>query len=139
MSFVLDNSVALAWCFEDEQTPSVMALLDRVTETGAIAPLLWPLEALNGLMVAERRRRLNAATRAALTAFLRDLPIMLDLDTAERAWREAAQLAERFGLSVYDATYLELALRRRLPLASLDQGLREAAGAMGIDVLGMAG
>jgi hypothetical protein len=53
MSFVLDNSVALAWCFEDEQTPAVMALLDRVTETGAIAPLLWPLEALNGLLVAE--------------------------------------------------------------------------------------
>jgi predicted nucleic acid-binding protein len=138
MSFVLDNSVALAWCFEDEQTPAVMALLDRVTETGAIAPLLWPLEALNGLLVAERRRRLNAATRAALTAFLRELPIMLDLDTAERAWGEAAQLAERFRLSVYDATYLELALRRRLPLASLDQGLREAAGAMGVDVLGVA-
>jgi predicted nucleic acid-binding protein len=136
VSFVLDNSVALAWCFEDEQTPAVMALLDRVTETGATAPLLWPLEALNGLLVAERRRRLNAATRAALTAFLRELPIMLDLDTAERAWGAAAQLAERFRLSVYDATYLELALRRRLPLASLDQGLREAAGAMGVDVLG---
>ncbi len=138
MSFVLDNSVALAWCFEDEQTPAVMALLDRVTETGAIAPLLWPLEALNGLLVAERRRRLNAATRAALTAFLRELPIMLDLDTVERAWGEAAQLAERFRLSVYDATYLELALRRRLPLASLDQGLREAATAVGVDVLRVA-
>jgi predicted nucleic acid-binding protein len=137
MSFVLDNSVALAWCFEDEQSPAVMALLDRVTETGAVAPLLWPLEALNGLLVAERRRRLNAATRAALTAFLRELPIMLDLDTAERAWGEAAQLAERFRLSVYDATYLELALRRRLPLASLDQGLREAATAVGVDVLGV--
>jgi predicted nucleic acid-binding protein len=138
VSFVQDNSVALAWCFEDEQTPAVMALLDRVTETGATAPLLWPLEALNGLLVAERRRRLNAATRAVLTAFLRELPIMLDLDTAERAWGEAAQLAERFRLSVYDATYLELALRRRLPLASLDQGLREAATAVGVDVLGVA-
>ena len=63
MSFVLDNSVALAWCFEDEQTPPIMALLDRVVATGAMAPLLWPLEALNGLLVAERRRRLNAADR----------------------------------------------------------------------------
>ena len=53
MSFVLDNSVALAWCFEDEQTPAVMALLDRVAETGAMAPLLWPLEAINGLLAAE--------------------------------------------------------------------------------------
>jgi hypothetical protein len=57
VSFVLDNSVALAWCFADEQTPAVMDLLDRVAETGAVAPLLWPLEALNGLIVAERRRR----------------------------------------------------------------------------------
>jgi len=138
VSFVLDNSVALAWCFEDEQTPAVMDLLDRVTETGASAPLLWPLEALNGLLVAERRRRLDTAKRAQLIAFLRELPIMLDLDTAERAWGQTAQLAERFRLSVYDATYLELALRRRLPLASLDQGLREAAGAIGVEVLGVA-
>jgi hypothetical protein len=56
VSFVLDSSVALAWCFEDEQTPAVMDLLDRVVETGATAPLLWPLEALNGLLAAERRQ-----------------------------------------------------------------------------------
>lgn len=139
MSFVLDNSVALAWCFEDEQTPSVMDLLDRVAETGASAPLLWPLEALNGLLMAERRRRLDAAKRAQLAAFLRDLPIVLDPDTADRAWDATARLAERFKLSAYDAAYLELAQRRRLPLASLDQALRDAAGAVGVEVLGVAG
>lgn len=138
MSFVLDNSVALAWCFEDEQTPAVMDLLDRVTETGASAPLLWPMEALNGLLVAERRRRVDAATRTQLATFLRELPIALDPDTADRAWEATAQLAERFRLSVYDAAYLELAQRRRLPLASLDRDLRDAAAATGVDLLGVA-
>ena len=135
MSFVLDNSVALSWCFEDEQTPSVMALLDRVVETGAMAPLLWPLEALNGLLVAERRRRLDAAKRAELAGLLRALPITLDDDTAEKSWEDTARLAERFTLSVYDATYLELAQRRRLPLASKDRALRSAAAALGVVVL----
>jgi predicted nucleic acid-binding protein len=135
MSFVLDNSVALSWCFEDEQTPSVMALLDRVVETGAMAPLLWPLEALNGLLVAERRRRLDAAKRAELAGLLRALPITLDDDTAEKSWEDTLRLAERFTLSVYDATYLELAQRRRLPLASKDRALRSAAAALGVVVL----
>ena len=135
MSFVLDNSVALSWCFEDEQTPSVMALLDRVVETGAMAPLLWPLEALNGLLVAERRRRLDTAKRAELAGLLRALPITLDDDTAEKSREDTARLAERFTLSVYDATYLELAQRRRLPLASKDRALRSAAAALGVVVL----
>ena len=138
MSFVLDNSVALAWCFEDEQTPAVMELLDRVAETGASAPLLWPLEALNGLLSAERRRRVSPAQRATLAAFLRELPIMLDGRTAEQVWEQTMQLALRHKLTVYDATYLELAQRRRLPLASLDQDLRAAATAVGVEVLGVA-
>ena len=135
MSFVLDNSVALAWCFEDEQTPPIMALLDRVVATGAMAPLLWPLEALNGLLVAERRRRLDAAKRAELACLLRALPITLDDETAEKSWEDTLRLAEAFRLSVYDATYLELAQRRRLPLASMDRALRTAATALGVEVL----
>jgi predicted nucleic acid-binding protein len=136
MSLVLDNSVALAWCFEDEQTPSVMALLDRVVEAGAMAPLLWPLEALNGLLVAERRRRLDTQKRIELAALLRALPITLDDNTAEKSWEDTLRIAEAFRLSVYDATYLELAQRRRLPLASMDRALRSAAGAIGVEVLG---
>lgn len=136
MSFVLDNSVALAWCFADEQTPALMDLLDRVVETGAVAPLLWPLEALNGLLVAERRNRLGPDKRARLIAFLRDLPIMLDAHTADQAWETTRSLAEQHRLTVYDAAYLEVAQRRRLPLASLDQDLRHAAIAVGVEVLG---
>jgi predicted nucleic acid-binding protein len=135
VSFVLDNSVALAWCFEDEQSPPIMALLDRVVATGAMAPLLWPLEALNGLLVAERRRRLDATKRAKLTGLLRALPITLDEETAEKSWEDTLRLAERFTLSVYDATYLELAQRRCLPLASMDRALRNAAAALGVEVL----
>jgi predicted nucleic acid-binding protein len=136
VSFVLDNSIALAWCFEDEQTPLVMELLDRLTQTGANAPVLWPLEALNGLLMAERRKRIDATRRLRLMTFLRDLPIVLDLDTADRAWEATIRLAEQFKLTVYDAAYLEVAQRRRLPLASLDQDLRAAAKAAGIETLG---
>lgn len=136
MTFVLDNSVALAWCFEDEQTPAVMALLDRVAATGAIAPQLWPLEALNGLLMAERRRRIGPEKRLELAGLLQSLPITLDEETATRAWEDAARLAERFRLSVYDATYLELAQRKRLPIATLDRDLKSAAAAVGVEGLG---
>lgn len=136
MSFVLDNSVALTWCFEDERTAITTALLEQVAETGAWAPMIWPLEALNGLLVAERRGRLDAPRRRRLAGFLHALPIKLDNETAARAWTEAVHLAERFALSSYDAAYLELARRHRLPLASLDEDLRNAAVALGIAVLG---
>jgi len=136
LSFVIDASLALAWCFEDERTAPVMALLVRLTETGATAPMLWPLETLNGLFMAERRRRLDAGKRAELASFLRDLPIRLDMEAAGQAWEETARLAEQFRLTAYDAAYLEVALRRRLPLASLDNALRNAAVEAGVEVLG---
>ena len=135
MTFVLHNSIALAWCFQDEQTPEILALLDRVAESGAIAPLLWPLEALNGLLMAERRRRLTAEQRTTLASLLQDLPITLDDETATRAWAQTGALAERFALSVYDAAYLELAHRRCLPLATLDRPLRTAAATLGLPLL----
>ncbi len=136
MSFVLDNSVALAWCFHDEQTPPIMDLLDRITETGATAPTLWPLEALNGLYVAERRRRITHAQRTQMAGFLRDLPVRLDGEAADRAWTALAALAERFRLSLYDAAYLELAQRRNLPLATRDAALGRAAHAVSVEILG---
>ena len=86
MSFVIDNSVALAWCFEDEHTGPIMDLLDRAAETGAFAPSLWPLEALNGLLTAERRKRIDTRQRHRLTSMLRALPITLDSETADQAW-----------------------------------------------------
>jgi predicted nucleic acid-binding protein len=135
VSFVVDNSVALAWCFEDEQSPPVMALLDRVAASGAVAPQLWPIEALNGLLTAERRGRIDAARRHRLAGFLSDLPIVIDDETASRIWRTTAQLAERHRLTAYDATYLELAMRLGLSLATRDTDLAAAAQSMGIHLL----
>lgn len=136
MSFVLDNSVALTWCFEDERTSATADLLERIGETGATAPLIWPLEALNVLLVAERRGRVDKDRRQSLADFLSALPVKLDEETAGQAWTEISQLAERFRLSSYDAAYLELAWRRQLPLATLDQDLQDAATALGLTVLG---
>jgi predicted nucleic acid-binding protein len=137
VSFVVDNSVALTWCFEDERTPATAALLGQVGKLGALAPMLWPLEALNGLLVAERRGRLGGAPqRRRLMGFLRALPIMLDAETAPQTWTATARLAERFGLPAYDAADLEFAQRHQLPLASLDRDLRSAAAAIGVAVLG---
>ena len=135
MSFVLDNSVALAWCFEDEQTPAVMSLLDRLTESGAMAPQLWTLEALNGLLTAERRGRIDAALRQLLSGFLHELPVVIDDETATRSWTATAQLAGEHRLTAYDAAYLELAMRLRLPLATRDRSLMQAAQQAGVALL----
>lgn len=138
MSFVVDNSVALAWCFEDEQTAAILALLDRVAEAGAIAPQLWPIEALNGLLTAERRGRIDGETRRRLAGLLQELPIEIDDETASRSWTTTARLAEQHGLTAYDAAYLELAVRRGAPLATSDTALIAAAKAAGVPLLATA-
>ena len=136
MSFVLDSSVTLAWCFDDERTDATDALLEQVVESGAEAPSLWPLEILNALSMAERRRRIDSDRRQRLGGFLHDLPVNIDAETAARAWAATSQLAVRFKLTIYDVAYLELAQRLRLPLATLDKELRTAGRALGIALLG---
>jgi len=137
MSFVVDSSVALTWCFAEERTPATAALLDQVTGFGAIAPTLWPLEVLNALLVAEKRKRVDFARRHELIDALQSLPISLDTETATQAWMTTNRLAERYRLTLYNATYLELAQRLHLPLATLDTDLREAARVSGVPLLGM--
>ena len=132
MSFVLDRSVTLSWCFEDERLEATDALLKQVVESGAEAPSLWPLEILNALSMAERRRRINADRRQRLCGFLHDLPVNIDVETASRAWAATSLLAARFKLTLYDAAYLELAQRLNLPLATLDKELRVAGRTLGI-------
>ncbi|MDN5835776.1 MAG: type II toxin-antitoxin system VapC family toxin [Nitrosospira sp.] len=133
---VLDSSVALAWCFEDEHTRATLSLLDQISETGATAPALWSLEVLNGLAMAERRGRLDATQRHQFAGFLRDLPVSVDSETASQAWTATARLAEHYRLTLYDAAYLELAQRLDLPLATLDQELRAAGSNLGVTLLG---
>ncbi len=124
--------MALAWCFESEQTPAVMAVLDRVSEHGAHAPALWPMEMANGLATAQRRKRLTATQRARLAGLVQALPVRVDPGSAMLTWGAIAVLAERYELSVYDAAYPELAIRLALPLASLDKPLRAAAVSAGV-------
>lgn len=138
MTLVLDGSVTLAWFFEDERTPALDALLDRVAETGATVPSLWRLEVANGLLTALRRKRIDAAYRDTALERLGRMAIVIDADTAIHAWKDTLRLADEFGLSLYDATYLELAKRLSLPLASLDARLSEAASRLGVALLGKA-
>lgn len=134
---MIDSSVALTWCFEDEASPAADRLLAQLTDTGAVAPSLWPLEVLNGLAMAERRGRLTTLARHEKISFLQALPISLDHETAAQAWTTTSRLAERYRLTLYDAAYLELAQRLNLPLATLDKELREAARALGLPLLGL--
>ena len=138
MSFVVDSSVALTWCFADEQTPATVSLLDRVADSGAFAPALWPLEVLNALLVAERRKRIGTVKRHELIGVLQSLPITIDTETATQTWKVTNRLAAQYGLTIYDATYLELAQRLELPLATLDTQLREAAATLGVQLIGTA-
>jgi predicted nucleic acid-binding protein len=132
---VVDSSVALSWCFDDEASTGTEAVLDLVSRAGAIVPNLWHLELANVLLRAERRGRNIPEGITARLEYLRRLPIMTDAETAGRAWREVLALARVEGLTTYDAAYLELAVRHGLPLATKDAALAAAAKRTGVSVL----
>lgn len=132
MSFVLDASVTLAWAFEDEGGEYARDVLATLKTEEAWTTSLWPLEVSNGLMAAERRGRIEPEESARFTRLLLALPIVVEPTDRRRVLEQTRVLAGRWNLSVYDAHYLELALRYRIPLATLDQGLRQAAGHEGI-------
>jgi len=133
-ALVIDSSVALAWCFEDEASPTSDALLEQVRDEGAVVPGLWHLEVANVLLQAEKRGRITAADIAMRLELIAELPIDTDNETAARAWREILALARAEGLTTYDAAYLELAIRRGLPLLTKDQALIAAAQRTGVAV-----
>jgi predicted nucleic acid-binding protein len=130
--FVLDNSNTTVWGFADEAAPYATALLDLMPTLRAHVPALWPLEVANVLLVGERRKWITRADASQFLAVLGAFPITVDEETTGRAWGDTLDVARSQGLSVYDAAYLELAMRRGLPLATLDAALRAAAEAFGI-------
>ena len=136
MSLVLDSSVALAWVYMEGRSQAIANVLDQVSSAGAWVPSLWRLEIANVLEMGVRRGRVDVGFRDATLADLELLPIQTVPDTEKHAWRSTLRLAERHRLTVYDATYLELALRRGLPLASLDRELRAAAEAENVALMG---
>lgn len=135
MSFVLDCSVAMAWCFEDERTKATQALLDRVVAEGAFAPAIWPLEVTNVLLSAVKRKRIASSAVKLVAQRIAALPIAIDTEGVAHAWSKTLELAQDYGLTSYDASYLEFAQRKQLPLATLDTGLRKAAKAAGLMTL----
>ena len=114
----------------------MLAVFDRILQRSAWVPGLWRLEVANVLEMKVRRGQINAEFQGVTLADLALLPISLDLETHEQAWSATARLAARHRLTVYDAAYLELALRRGLPLATLDRDLRDAARIERVELLG---
>ena len=135
-SLILDSSAALAWIYADEVTNVIREVFDAVAENGAWVPALWRLELANSLTMAVRKRRIDPDFRRAALADLALLDITTDQQTDSYAWTDTLNLADRVQLTVYDAAYLELATRRGLPLATLDQDLGDAAMAIGVKVVG---
>lgn len=130
---VLDVSVAATWCFADEVTPATDAVLERVVARGAVVPALFPAEIANVLAQAERRRRITPALVDRMLGIVGGLPI--EIEPPQRTPVRALDLARAHNLTVYDALYLETALRLALPLATLDDDLRKAAQATGVPLV----
>ena len=134
--FVLDSSVTMSWFFDDEATAATDQLLDRLNSDGrAIVAAHWALEVSNTLLMAERRKRSTLAESSHFMAILDALPIETDQETVSRASTSSMELARAQGLTLYDSAYLELAMRRSLPLATLDKQLRAAAKKTGVPCL----
>ncbi len=136
MPFVLDASITLAWCFEDESSPYADYVLELLTADTALAPAIWPLEVANALCVAERRRRLLPADTVRFAELLSSLPIEVQGTTLERALGGIMQIARERSLSSYDAAYLDLAMLRGLSLATADERLATAASRLGVPLTG---
>ena len=134
-SFVLDNSVVMSWCFEDEENQYADAVLDRLSEATAFVPSIWPLEVVNVLLAAERKKRLNEADSVRFITLLSQLPIMVEHERPERIMKDLLALARANNLSSYDASYLNLSMRKGFPLATLDTRLREAAKKTEVPIL----
>jgi len=135
MGFVLDASIALAWCFADEATPKTLSLLNRLENEYAIVPEHWSLEVGNILVSAERRKRISFAKIKEFLTLLENLDIKTDFETTPRGFREIISLAYSEKLTTYDAAYLELAMRHGIPLATKDEELRIAAKRLGVTLI----
>lgn len=132
---VVDCSVTMGWCFEDEQDAYSEVILEGLGPSGAVVPSVWAFEVANTLLVGERRRRLDKLDASKILAFLGSLPITIDEGSTRRALTSILALAREQNLSAYDAAYLELAMQEGLPLATRDLALKKAAASLGVPVV----
>lgn len=122
----------MAWCFDDETTACTESVLDGLQVTGAIVPAIWPLEVGNALLAAERRNRITHAKALRFLGLVRTLPINVEQDGASRVFTDVFPLAKAQQLTTYDASYLDLAMRAGIPIATQDKSLIRAAKSCGV-------
>lgn len=133
--FVVDNSVVMAWCFKDETSQYADRILGRLELSTGFVPSIWPLEVCNVLLVAERRKRIGEAGSTRFITLLSELPIIVEQEQPERMIKEIFALARKHKLSSYDASYLDLAMRKGLPIATQDKNLLAAAKRSKVSIL----
>ncbi|MDX8390521.1 MAG: type II toxin-antitoxin system VapC family toxin [Mariprofundaceae bacterium] len=133
---MLDNSIVMAWCFEDESNTVADVVLESLEQSRAIVPAIWSLEVGNVLLVAERRGRLSEADSVRFLSMLSSLPIHSESETRQRAMSDIFSLAREHQMSTYDASYLDLAMRQGLPIATLDKKLMHAAKRSQVSIVG---
>lgn len=131
-TFVLDAATALGWCFGDEGGVLCERALLAATHGQAVVPAVWPLEVGNAILRAERRQRLSAGEAQRVLAKLAVIPVAVDLHSVQAGASSVWQLARKYSLSSYDASYLELAVRLGLPLATSDAALLRAMAVCGV-------
>jgi len=125
--FVVDNSVVMSWCFEDERNSYCDAVLESLADGEAFVPGMWPLEVGNVLLVAERKKRFTEASVVRFLELVSGLPLTVEQETPERMLKEIVSIAREQGISTYDASYIDLAMRLGLPMSTLDASMRKAA------------
>ena len=133
--FVLDNSVVMSWCFEDEKSEHSFRLLKRLEVSSAIVTGIWPFELANALLFAEKKGRISPVEILQFIRQLSFLSITIKNTPIEEVFGECHALAKEYGLTVYDAGYLHLSVREGLPLATFDVELIKAAKKVGIEIL----
>ena len=134
VSFVVDNSVVMSWCFQDETNQYADTVLERLAEVTAFVPSIWPLDVVNVLLVAERKKRLSKADSIRFITLLSELPIIVEHERPERIMSDLLALVRATDLSSYDASYLDLSMRKGLPIATLDTRLISAARMVNVPI-----
>jgi predicted nucleic acid-binding protein len=134
-SFVIDNSVVMSWCFRDQANPYADSILERLSAAVAYVPSVWSLEVVNVLLSAERKKYIGQADSVRFISLLSQLPIFVEYESPEKAMKDLLGLARAHNLSSYDSSYLDLAMRKGLPLATLDEKLRKAAANTNVSIL----
>lgn len=132
---VLDCSVTMAWCFSDEASKHSLSILELMEKAEAHVPNIWPLEVANILWFSEKKHRIDRVQSHRFRTLLNEMSIIVDKTTSELAMWEIFEMARDLDLTIYDTAYLELAVREKLPLATLDGAMQTAARRLGVTVL----